>query len=163
MRSGLSPDTDSERYPQGPYPDGGGEADSPNHCDRCGIFLHNPLTSVGYGYVNEVLEDWLLGFCPDDTTPVHLFNWAAEYQVGLDKIGKAAALALLAENRFEIVEAVYAWCSLNHTGQYSAEYELLCHIGKQFHPGSIWNESRVARENVYYRDIEKIFGDDKSP
>ena len=26
--------TDPDHYPQGPLPDGGGEADSPGHCDR---------------------------------------------------------------------------------------------------------------------------------
>ena len=34
---------DSELWPQGPYVDGGGEADSPTHCDRCLVFLENPL------------------------------------------------------------------------------------------------------------------------
>jgi len=28
----------------GPYPDGGGEADAPQHCGGCGVFLENPLT-----------------------------------------------------------------------------------------------------------------------
>jgi len=34
---------DSDRYPQGPYADGGGEADSPQHCDACGVALDNPV------------------------------------------------------------------------------------------------------------------------
>jgi hypothetical protein len=37
---------DSDDYPKGPYPDGGGESDSPEHCDGCGVFLRNPLTTV---------------------------------------------------------------------------------------------------------------------
>jgi hypothetical protein len=46
---------DSDHYPQGPYPDGGGEADTPEHCDGCGAFLENPLTGDGVRYVNEAL------------------------------------------------------------------------------------------------------------
>jgi len=49
------PWTDSDRYPQGPYPSGGGEADNPQHCDACGVFLENPLTGDGSRYVNEHL------------------------------------------------------------------------------------------------------------
>ena len=61
---------DSDDYPKGPFPDGGGEADCPQHCDGCGLFLQNPLTGDGYEYVQaalvqatvdsnwEVLEEW---------------------------------------------------------------------------------------------------------
>lgn len=42
---------DSGDYPQGPYPNGGGEADSPAHCDMCGTFLGNDLTDEGRAYV----------------------------------------------------------------------------------------------------------------
>jgi hypothetical protein len=59
---------DSDDYPQGPYSDGGGEADVPQHCDRgrdcinsehfgmrhpVGAFLENPLTEDGIGYVSQ--------------------------------------------------------------------------------------------------------------
>ncbi len=47
---------DSEQWPQGPYPDGGGEADCPQHCDCCGAFLENPLTDDGDSYVREKAE-----------------------------------------------------------------------------------------------------------
>lgn len=44
-------------YPEGPYDNGGGEADSPQHCDHCGVFLENPLTEDGIVYVqNEAWE-----------------------------------------------------------------------------------------------------------
>ena len=36
-------DYDSDDLPKGPYADGGGEADTPQHCDGCGHFLENPL------------------------------------------------------------------------------------------------------------------------
>lgn len=42
---------DSDHFPQGPVADGGGEADSPQHCDECGLFLCNPLTPDGDAYV----------------------------------------------------------------------------------------------------------------
>jgi hypothetical protein len=47
---------DSDDYPQGPYPDGGGEADSPHHCDHCGEFLENPLTTDGIEYVKDSIK-----------------------------------------------------------------------------------------------------------
>jgi hypothetical protein len=48
---------DSESWPQGPYSDGGGEADSPQHCDSCGVFLENPLTDEGREYVREKVRE----------------------------------------------------------------------------------------------------------
>ena len=47
----------SDIAPQGPYSDGGGEADCPQHCDICGLFLENPLTDAGYAYVREMASD----------------------------------------------------------------------------------------------------------
>jgi hypothetical protein len=47
---------DSDVYPQGPYSDGGGEADSPQHCDHCDIFLQNPLTEDGRNYVLDAID-----------------------------------------------------------------------------------------------------------
>lgn len=42
---------DSDVYPKGP--DEAGESDYPDHCDICGVFLENPLTSDGVEYVRE--------------------------------------------------------------------------------------------------------------
>lgn len=47
---------DSDTFPQGPYPDGGGEADCPQHCSNCRCFLENPLTTDGAEYVLEALN-----------------------------------------------------------------------------------------------------------
>lgn len=47
---------DSDSFPQGPYSDGGGEADCPQHCGMCGVFLENPLTSDGRAYVEARLK-----------------------------------------------------------------------------------------------------------
>jgi hypothetical protein len=46
---------DGDHFPQGPFPDGGGEADCPQHCDYCGTFLENPLTREGELYVREAI------------------------------------------------------------------------------------------------------------
>jgi hypothetical protein len=71
IRDGLEVSDNSETYPQGPYPDGDGEADYPQNCDDCGLFLENPLTDDGRRYVidklreyavlgmrSEVIEEW---------------------------------------------------------------------------------------------------------
>src|SRR5689334_13890060 len=65
---------DSQDFPKGPYPEGGGESDSPQHCDRhaaclnavevgegvkVGVFLENPLTQDGYReMLRMVLSEW---------------------------------------------------------------------------------------------------------
>lgn len=66
---------DSDDWPQGPHSDGGGEADSPNHCDsgpKCvnaiqvpggvaiGYPLGNPLTSDGEKYVFDAVAKDIL-------------------------------------------------------------------------------------------------------
>lgn len=48
---------DSNGFPQGPYGDGGGEADTPQHCGACRAFLENPLTRDGVAYVRERLSE----------------------------------------------------------------------------------------------------------
>jgi hypothetical protein len=48
---------DSDDYPKGPTPNGGGDADSPQHCDACNKFLENPLTSDGEEYLNNEVAD----------------------------------------------------------------------------------------------------------
>lgn len=48
---------DSDDFPKGPYTDGGGEADSPQHCGSCRIFLENPLTGDGADYVRDAFRE----------------------------------------------------------------------------------------------------------
>jgi hypothetical protein len=63
---------DSDEYPKGPYDDGGGESDSPEHCGsgadcinalelsdgtKVGCWLENPLTSDGARYVAEAVKE----------------------------------------------------------------------------------------------------------
>jgi hypothetical protein len=77
-----APDTgDSDDYPQGPYPGGGGEADSPQHCDACLQFLENPLTGDGYAYVREAVETAL---SQDRHGSVAVMVWAPFYGIEQD-------------------------------------------------------------------------------
>ena len=48
---------DSDEFPKGPYADGGGEADTPQHCAGCDCFLENPLTKYGEEYVKEAVKE----------------------------------------------------------------------------------------------------------
>lgn len=50
---------DSDEFPKGPYGDGGGESDAPQHCDECHCFLENPLTSDGVSYVYDMVLEHL--------------------------------------------------------------------------------------------------------
>jgi hypothetical protein len=67
-KQGIEDTGDTNDFPQGPYPDGGGEADSPNHCgagagcvnaievpkgSKIGCPLGNPLTRDGMEYVSK--------------------------------------------------------------------------------------------------------------
>jgi len=65
---------DSDDYPKGPYPDGGGEADSPQHCDGCAVFLENDLTSEGREYVQETINR-------DEGDPEILQTWSQHYDI----------------------------------------------------------------------------------
>jgi hypothetical protein len=49
---------DSDNFPKGPYTNGGGEADTPQHCDSCGVFLENPLTPDGDAYVRNAAKEF---------------------------------------------------------------------------------------------------------
>lgn len=67
-----APSLDSDKWPQGPYGDGGGEADSPQHCDKCHVHLENPLTSEGDAYVLAALN-------AQEGDPAVLLTWAQHY------------------------------------------------------------------------------------
>lgn len=63
---------DSECTPIGPYADGGGESDTPSHCDSCHVFLENPLTEYGEGWVQDALRY-------KDGDPEVMTEWRAFY------------------------------------------------------------------------------------
>ena len=58
------------------------ESDCPEHCAKCGEFLHNPLTSHGYAYVQEALNDIPAGTSIaklNDAGRPHLAEWGSYY------------------------------------------------------------------------------------
>jgi hypothetical protein len=76
----TKPWTDSDSYPQGPYSNDGGEADCPQHCDVCGIFLENPLTGEGIRYVREKLTEHARDGSGNENV---LARWAKHYNAQL--------------------------------------------------------------------------------
>ena len=79
---------DSDDYPQGPHTHGGGEADCPQHCDSCNVFLENPLTSDGYEYVANAIVEALRSPRTPTAESIAITEWAPFY--GLDNLGKLA-------------------------------------------------------------------------
>ena len=73
-----------------PTPDGGGEADTPQHCRNCGEFLENPLTDDGLRWVRLQLRILAADSCcePNDgcnqcvgEAPIHLDQYAEFYGI----------------------------------------------------------------------------------
>lgn len=62
---------DSNVWPQR-VADGGGEADCPQHCDKCGVHLENPLTDDGEQYVTDAIRN-------KRGDPAVLMTWAHYY------------------------------------------------------------------------------------
>ncbi len=50
---------DSDEWPKGPYGEGGGESDTPAHCDHCQAFLDNSLTGDGETYVRDAFREYV--------------------------------------------------------------------------------------------------------
>ena len=82
---------DSDDFPKGPYPNGGGESDTPQHCDcgdeclnaeeffdgsKFGCFLENPLTNEGLAYVQEKVHEY---YCSKNGKHSHVVPVWAEY------------------------------------------------------------------------------------
>lgn len=79
-------DYDSGEFPKGPYGDGGGESDSPQHCGGCGEFLENGLTSEGSERVMDAIVEHLStgrGQCAKE--------WADFYDISLSDLFERAA------------------------------------------------------------------------
>ena len=53
--SSIDPE-DENVYPQGPFSNGGGESDIPQHCDICHNFLENPLTPEGETHLKYIFS-----------------------------------------------------------------------------------------------------------
>lgn len=85
---------DSDEWPKGPYSDGGGEADCPQHCDVCGVFLDNDLTDDGRAYVESAILDYL----ESDGCSGHgdvLAEWLEAYGDSIDWDGESIVRAML--------------------------------------------------------------------
>ncbi len=76
---------DSDDYPKGPYADGGGEADSPNHCDACNAFLENALTTDGESYLADQISEAMIEILQGRRSPIELDSvlgqWLNHYTV----------------------------------------------------------------------------------
>lgn len=70
---------DSDQFPKGPYPDGGGESDYPCHCAGCNAFLNNPLTPDGVAYVRDALAR-------NTGRPDVLAEWRESYSAELETV-----------------------------------------------------------------------------
>ena len=83
--NGLAPEDeldhysyDSDDYPKDAQVERE-ESDSPQHCAGCGKFLHNPLTSEGYRYVQEKLNATGLKSIYQGNMSIALKEWASWY------------------------------------------------------------------------------------
>lgn len=56
---------------------------------------------------------------------------------------------------WELTEALYTFCILNHSGQNSELYKIQCQIGNVFSPSSSFSESKIESENMFYGEIEE--------
>lgn len=74
---------DSNDFPKGPFPDGGGEADCPQHCDDCGCWLENDLTSEGMDYLKDAIAAFLYR---GDGDPETIRAWIDGYDVSLSDL-----------------------------------------------------------------------------
>ena len=71
---------DSNDFPQGPYPNGGGEADLPQYCDSCNTFLENPLTDDGRRFLKRLFHAPLNPGVRAEV-PADIWLWAEFYEV----------------------------------------------------------------------------------
>jgi len=116
---------DSSQWPQGPVGDGGGEADSPQHCDSCELFLENPLTEDGQDYVRQL------------------------YAEARDKVREDRSLGHPRTGGYK-----HACCQLGMTQEWANYYDYLglpgegncciCTEEIRPHPGSIWKGGHNA-------------------
>src|SRR5438445_11753376 len=96
---------DSDDFPKGPYASDQNEADTPQHCANCHVFLENPLTSEGYDYVLAKMADTderNAAFLPGQILSTVVREWAEFYEL-MDFWGTPMW------ERFDICEASYCY------------------------------------------------------
>ena len=90
---------DSDVYPKGPYPDGGGEADAFQHCADCRCFLGNSLTADGVKYSIQALAGYVEN---EEVSPNVLDTWTDELKnYGLDQYQGFVLVAYLKVRELE--------------------------------------------------------------
>src|SRR5215469_2563990 len=77
-------DYDSDDLPKGPYAEGGGEADTPRHCEGCRHFLGNALTTDGLIWVEDAIRGYLTTGKATAATSGTVNEWADFYKDDLD-------------------------------------------------------------------------------
>ena len=77
-------DYDSDDLPKGPIAEGGGEADTPRHCEGCEQFLANPLTGDGLIWVEDAIRECLTTRKAAAATTDTVNEWADFYKDELD-------------------------------------------------------------------------------
>ena len=84
--NGFTTETDygSDDLRKRPDADGGGEADTPQHCDGCMQFLENPLTGDGLTYVEDAVRAALRTKRLTGATNDAVVEWANFYKDELD-------------------------------------------------------------------------------
>ena len=76
--AGCEDEGDTDGYPQ--Y-FGDSEADCPQHCAGCHVFLENSLTSDGYEYVRETVQSDIRSGRDDS---IAVTEWASFYGIDVD-------------------------------------------------------------------------------
>lgn len=164
--NGIADDGDSDTFPQGPYPDGGGEADCPQHCGNCHEFLENPLTSDGEEYVKQALID-------ATGDPEVLAQWSEYYGISADDdephytdMGDPSRDEMLAAihaidpqaDEFDIEAAIYWFASDWHGGQSTNLYSALS--TSEFRPGPTHRDASQEGETalMLYDALQAAFG-----
>lgn len=131
--------SDSDAYPQGPYPQGGGEADSPQHCGHCGLFLENPLTGDGMNYVSDRLMEHYRD--RSEGSADVLKTWAEHYNVPWYEPGESTLESLRFEHSmledttsqmFNVCGELYERTFKNREDAISAQVLLDCY---EYKPG----------------------------
>jgi hypothetical protein len=152
---------DSESWPQGPHGNGGGEADSPQHCDmgkRCknsipvpngneiGCPLGNPLTSDGNTYVLETIVKNILSADTHRRAVGRLWHHLYNY-IKTDKLIKIPAPY---DDTFKLRQALVWLSEQDHTKLVNEFYTDLDHIyGAAFSPSgekvTLWRLEITAK------------------
>ena len=79
---------DSDHVPQPVFADQD-EADSPQHCADCKVFLENSLTQDGRAYVIERIRDHIAD--PEDGDRDILLEWAEFYDISAEELIRGEA------------------------------------------------------------------------